>query len=361
MTGSIRFVAPVVALLGSSALPAQSLWDSSVRLAPQFHAYDIKDSVKQKISEFSVPFHFILPITPAFTLDVGTAFATVEWSDGSASSSMSGLTDTQIRANYAFGQDFVVITAGVNLPTGSATVDSTQLEAATRIGSDFLMFPISGFGSGLGFTGGVAIARPAGAWNLGFGASVRQSTEYEPFRDPTTGTPVKYQPGPEYRARIGADRPFGVGRASFGLTYSKFGDDKSNAATFNSGNRFVGQFALNDALTNSVDYSVVLWHLLRTNGTLIDGSPTQRGNITNALLALGIRGSGSVSIEPTLEARTWSQQGTDASYLGTLGTRFVINRGGWAVYPGLGYSIGSMEGVSLSGYRGSIAFRFGGS
>src|SRR5688572_9292524 len=269
----MRFLVPVGLLLSASGLHAQSIWDSSVRLAPQFHAYDIKAPLNEKITQFSLPFYVMLPVTPAFTVDVGTAYATVtldrETTSGPESSTMSGLTDTQVRANYAFGQDFVVITAGVNVPTGSATVDLTKLDAATRIGSDFLMFPISGFGSGLGFTGGVAVAKPAGVWNLGFGASVRQSAEYEPFKDPTTGAPTKYQPGPEYRARLGADHPFGTGRVSFGFTYSKFGDDKSNAATFNSGDRYVGQFAMNNSFANGMDYSLVLWNLYRTSGTLI--------------------------------------------------------------------------------------------
>jgi hypothetical protein len=304
-------------------------------------------------------------VTPALTVDVGTAFATVSLdrttsSGTTQSSEMSGLTDTQIRANYAFGQDFVVVTAGVNVPTGSATVDVDRLDAATRIGSDFLMFPISGFGSGLGFTGGLAVAKPAGAWNLGFGASVRQSTEYEPFNDPTTGTPTKYQPGPEYRARLGADHPFGTGRVSLGLTYSKFGDDKSNAATFNSGDRYVGQFTMNNSFAGGMDYSVVVWNLYRTSGTLINGSSSARGNIANALVALGVRGPAGVGIEPSVETRVWTQQGSKTSVLGTLGMRFVVNRGMWAVFPGLGFSMGSMEGASLNGYRATLGLRFGG-
>ena len=186
-----RFI-PLALLLSASALPAQSIWDSSVRLAPQYQSYDVKSPINEKISQFSVPVFFSLPILPALTVDVGTAFASASLqrrtvdaggNPTTTTSEMSGLTDTQVRANYAFGQDFVVITAGVNLPTGSATVDATELDAATRIGSDFLMFPISGFGSGLGITGGVAVARPAGNWNVGFGASVRHSSEYEPFRD----------------------------------------------------------------------------------------------------------------------------------------------------------------------------------
>ena len=45
--------------------------------------------------------------------------------------------------------------------------------AASLIGNDFLVFPISSMGSGLGGTGGLALARPLGQWTLGAGLSVR--------------------------------------------------------------------------------------------------------------------------------------------------------------------------------------------
>ena len=344
----------------TGALPAQSFWDSSVRAAPQFHAYDIKTPFNEKISEFSFPLFVLVPILPQLSMDVGSAFATVQYENASTNtkSNMSGLTDTQVRANYTFGQDLVVLTAGVNLPTGSATIESDKVAAATRIGSDFLTFPVSGFGSGLGFTGGVAFARPAGDWSLGFGASVRQSSEYEPFRN-DAGVATKYRPGPEYRARFGMDHPYGTGRVSLGLTFSKFGDDKANAAVFNSGDRYVTQIAVNNSLTETVDYSFVVWDLFRTNGTLIDTTASPSGNIANALVTLGLRGPGDMRIEPSVETRLWTQQGSQTSFLGTLGMRFVLNRGVWAIVPGFGFTLGSMESASLTGYRATLGIRFG--
>jgi hypothetical protein len=146
---------------------------------------------------------------------------------------------------------------------------------------------------------------------------------------------------------------------SFGLTFSKFGDDKSNAATFNSGDRIVGQFAMNNALTEKVEYSLVLWNLYRSTGTLIDSTESPSGNITNALMTLGFRGPGEVGIEPSIETRLWNQQGSKTSFLGTLGMRFIVNRGIWALVPALGFSVGSMESASMSGYRASLGLRFG--
>ena len=359
---------PLALLLGAATLPAQGFWDSSVRLAPQFTSYQLNSPLNEKISSFSLPLFYVLPVLPALTVDVGTAFATatvetqtlgLSGTTTTSTSEISGLTDTQIRANYAFGQDFIVLTAGLNLPTGSATVDSDQINAATRIGSDFLMFPISGFGSGLGFTGGVALAKPVGAWNVGFGTSVRYSSEYEPFRD-ATGTATKFTPGPEYRARLGADMPYGTGRMSVGVTYSSFGDDQSDFGTFSSGDRIIGQFAMNNSMKNDVDYSFVLWNLYRTSGTLINGSDSPVGNITNAMLSFGVRAPGNTALEPSIETRVWTQKGSKTSFMSTLGLRLSINRGRVMFVPGFGFSMGAMEGASLTGFRGTLGMRIGG-
>jgi hypothetical protein len=365
----MRRLLPIALLLGSAtALPAQGIWDSSLRFAPQFQSYDLKTPLNEKISSFSVPMFVLVPVTSALTLDVGTSFAMVNLKRQdfdafgnpiTTESEISGLTDTQIRANYAFGQDFLVLTTGVNLPTGSATVEPEKLDAATRIGSDFLLFPISGFGSGFGFTGGVAVAKPVGMWNLGFGTSVRYSTEYEPYKD-ASGTATKFTPGPEYRARLGADMPFGTGRMSFGLTYSKFGDDKANATSFTSGDRFIGQFTVNNSVRDNLDYSLVVWNLFRSSGTLINGSSSPSGNITNAMMAFGIRAPGDVRVEPSVEMRFWAQEKSVGSFLTNLGMRFFVDRGAWAIVPGFGFSMGSMETATLTGFRATLGMRIGG-
>jgi len=358
---------PLALLFGASTLPAQSIWDSSIQTAPTFQSYDVKVPFNEKISQFSVPLFASIPVLPVLTIDVGTAYATAflerqtvdaGGNPATVKSEMSGLTDTQVRANYVFGQDFVVLTLGVNAPTGSATVDADELDAATRIGSDFLMFPISGFGSGFGLTGGVAVARPFGSWNVGFGGSVRHSSEYEPFRDPA-GTAQKFQPGPEYRARLGIDHPFGTGQISLGLTFSQYGDDKANALTFNSGNRYIGQFTMSNSLRPTVDYSFVVWNMFRTAGALINQSPSPRGNITNALIGFAVRAPANVSVEPSIETRVWSQQGSKTSYMGTFGTRVAVNRGGWAIVPGFAFSMGAMEAATLTGLRGTLGIRLG--
>lgn len=354
-------------LLSSSTAGAQSFWDSQVRFGPQFQSYSFSAPINEKITQIAFPFYVAIPLFPALTVDIGTSYALTSYersgfdTTGAATTSTSelnGLTDTQLRANYSIGQDLLVLTLGVNLPTGSATVAPNELAAATVIGSDFLTFPVSGFGSGLGMTGGFALARPLGNWNWGLAASMRYAGEYEPFED-ATGAPTKFQPGPEYRVRTGIDHPFGTGRIAFGVTYSMFGDDKANATTYSTGDRYVGTFAMSSSFRNGTTYALTLWNLYRTSGTLIDQSTSPSLNIANAALTFGVRGPGNMSFEPALEGRVRSGSGLETSMLGTLGARAVINRGGWAIVPGFGFSMGTMESATLTGLRGSLAVRLG--
>jgi hypothetical protein len=352
---------------GAGSLHAQSIWDSSIRSGPQFYSYQIKTTLTDKVSEMAVPIFVAVPLTSHFTIDVGTAYATTRFEHQSRDtlnnivtsvSELNGLSDTQLRGNYSLAGDMVVLTGGVNLPTGSATVQPDELDVATRIGSDFLSFPISGFGSGLGFTGGVSLAHSVGPFNVGVGGSVRQSSEYTPFRD-ASGTDVKFTPGPEYRARLGIDHPYGTGRVALGFMFSRFGDDKANSAVYNSGDRYIGQIAVNNSLAGSVDWSFVGWNLYRTSGTLIDGSTSPSTNMTNAMLGLGLR-AGAVSIQPNVEGRVLvGPELAKTNAMATAGLRLVFSHGLWTIVPGGGYSVGVMDQGDLTGMRATLAIRFG--
>lgn len=355
-------------LVAASALPAQSFRETIGRVGPQYYSYSIKTPVNEKVSQFAFPMFAIVPIMRQLTVDIGTTFAMVNFErqvddTTTTTSELSGLTDTQVRANYRLFEDAMVLTAGVSLPTGSATVKPGELDAATRIGSDFLTFPISGFGSGFGITGGLAVAKPAGAWNLGFAASMRHASEYEPFED-ASGVATKFQPGTEIRTRLGVDRPIGTGRLSLGFTYSQFGDDKANSVTFNSGNRYITQAALSSSLKGGTDYTVVVWNMYRAAGTLINGGASPYANVSNAMLMFGIRGPADVGIEPSIETRVFTQENARTSFLGNMGLRAYVNRGRWAVVPGFGFSFGMVEAgtgslATVTGFRASLSARFG--
>jgi hypothetical protein len=362
-----------LAAVVAPSLGAQSVFDAELRLAPQYIQYKIKAPNDEKISELAIPVFVTIPFGSRFTFDVGTSYARAKVTTGSAVSEVSGLTDTQLRGNLTLGTDFIVLTGGLNLPTGKSTVDLDQVTAAGRIGSDFLAFPISNLGTGLAVTGGVAIARPIGDWNIGFGGSMRRSAEYEPFNQP--GTTLKFTPGDEYRAKVGVDHSLGNGRVSLGLTYSAFGDDVAGSSIYNTGNRLIAQAVMTNTLSGN-DITVAAYNVFRAQGNYANGDPAGRENISNAYVGIGLPVLGTV-VEPSVEGRLWVQnvptgagavlvQHTQSSYLGTFGLRTRIGLGGIAAFPSVGYTLGRLAiaqptntsvHADMTGFRAQLAVR----
>jgi hypothetical protein len=360
--------------LAASGARAQSVLDAELRFAPQFVQYQVHAPAHETISELAVPVFVTIPAGSRLTFDVGTAYARARVTTGAERSEISGLTDTQIRGNLTLGGDLVVLTAGVSLPTGNASVTLAQLDAASRIGNDFLAFPVSNMGTGLAATGGIAIAHPFGDWNIGVGAAARRSAAYEPFDVP--GQSFRYQPGNEVRARLGADRTVASGRIALGLTYSAFGRDEAGGSAYNTGDRVIAQGALS-GLVGSSDFTIAAYNVFRAPGNYASGDRAGRENIANLFLSLGLHAGGAL-VEPSVELRHWLQSvypaGTGAvasrsqsSRLATFGLRTRIGVGGLSVYPSAGYTAfgrlaaidenGQPVQADISGFKAQLAVR----
>lgn len=376
MTSPMRNTVLLALTIAAPVLGAQSVFDSELRLAPQFVQYEIKGPSNEKISEFALPVFVSIPFGSQFTFDVGTSYARAKVTNGNALSEINGLTDTQLRGNYTLGNDFMVITAGINLPTGRSSVTTDQQTAAGRIGSDFLAFPISNMGTGLAATAGIAVARPMGDWNLGFGGAVRHSASYDPFDLP--GQPVlHFTPGDEYRARVGVDRGLLSGRMSLGLTYSAFGNDDAGGSVYNTGNRVIAQAVVTNSVAGS-EVTFAGYNVFRAPGKYASGDPAGRENIANGYLGVGINMLGTL-VEPSVEVRHWLQnipsvtvgatttaERSQSSYLGTIGLRTRIAVLGFSAYPSAGYTMGKVAtadaaGVpvqaDLTGFKAQLAIR----
>jgi hypothetical protein len=371
----------IVRLAGALALAAviapagraQSALDGELRVAPQFLQYRLKAPTNETVSQVAVPIFVSMPIGERFTVDVGTSYARSRVTADGAVSEVSGLTDTQVRGNLTLGSDFVVLTAGLNLPTGTSSVTPEQFTAAGLIGSDFLGFPISNMGTGFAVTGGVAVARPLGDWNIGIGGAVRRSTAYEPFDFP--GQTLRYQPGTEYRARVGVDRPVGVGRVALGLTFSGFGKDDVGGSVYNTGNRLIAQGVYSTSLSGR-EVTLAAYNVFRGPGSYASGDPAGRENIANLYASVGFNATAAL-VEPSVELRQWLQNvpatattagRSQSSVLGTVGLRTRVGVGGVRVFPSVGYTVGSLATsdaagaparAGMTGFRAQLAMRVG--
>lgn len=373
MRHDIAVLLASVALALPGTAGAQSIFDSELRSAPQFVRLQLGTPVNETISELAVPVFVSVPFGSRFTMDLGSAYARVKVTTPGAISEISGLTDTQVRGNLTLGSDFVVLTGGVNLPTGQSTVTSDQVAAAGRIGNDFLAFPISNMGTGFASTAGIAVARPVGNWNIGFGGALRRSSAYDPFD--LGGQRLRYQPGSEYRARVGVDRPVAAGRVALGLTYSSFGDDRADNSVYNTGDRVIAQGVFTSTLAAN-ELTVAAYNVFRAPGRYASLEPAGRENIGNLYVGIALHALGTV-VEPSIEGRHWLQNvatsggssSTDrsqSSMLATFGLRTRLRTAGLAAYPSVGYTVGRLASLtstndpttaSLTGFRGALSIR----
>ncbi len=343
------------------ALPAsgwaQGIGDASWRLSPQVSNYSFEQGGrKTTVEQSAIPIAMIVPLSSRLTFDVATAFATSRVTSDNAVSEISGLTDTQLRFNYTIGTDAVVLTAGLNVPTGQYEVAQDAIAAAGQIGNDFLAMPVSSYGNGIAGTGGIAIARPVGDWNVGVGASFRKSTEFGAFEQ--SADVLRFQPADEIRVRVGVDRLAFGGRVVLGVIYSAFGEDIAATTTYSTGDRIITQAAL-DMPLGAGQLFVSSWHLQRMEGEQIGGLAPPEG-ISNISAGYGLT-FGSLFLEPNVEARRWTIDGGSAGTLAYAGLRTRLTLGPLLVFPSVSVGSGSLKSqvgsTDLSGFKGGLAFR----
>lgn len=362
-----RTIAAALSLAAATSLGAQSLEQTGVIVAPHFTQYTIGNGAGERtISQSSVPVVLLLPFTQRFSMDVTTAFATSQLkATGSPTSSISGLTDTQVRGNFTFGE-MLVLTLGVNIPTGQYSVADEDSEAAGQIGNDFLNFPISAMGNGFAGTGGIAYARPMGSWNVGFGASMRKSTEFAAYA--LSSTDFRFTPADEYRLRVGADRPMGDGEVSLGLAYSAYGPDAADTTdgaeertTVSTGDRLTINGSWMVPVGNGELY-LSAWDLYRMKGERFGGDAPAE-NVANLSAAYSFE-VGAMLVQPNIEGRLWQMDGERAGTMTNLNVRLRFGSETFSFFPSLGYSLGSLytpgtgESVDVTGFRGSLTVRF---
>lgn len=142
-----------------------------------------------------------------------------------------------------------------------------------------------------------------GDWNLGAGGAVRRSAGYEPFSMP--GQTLRFQPGDEYRVRVGVDRAVRARRVALGLTYSAFGKDDVGGSVYNTGNRLIAQAMYADAFSGR-EVTFAAYNVFRGRGSYASGAPAGTENIADVFGSIALNSLGA-PIEPSVELRHWLQ------------------------------------------------------
>jgi hypothetical protein len=361
--------AVLVAVFGTAARLAAQVPDvggspTTFLTGPRFESYSLGPGLAfTSISELTVPFALSHRLGSRVTVDIATAYAdaTVQTSTGS-NLSLSGLTDTDIRATFAVVPDRVALTLVGSLPTGTRAVPDSTLPLFGALATDLFDFTTPSFGTGGGLTAGFASATKWGDnWAVGVGASFRYNAPFTPLSDAGS-----LKPGDEGRARVGIEGTLPGGKyLRAALVFSSDGHDQLTGGPASAtGNRALlysslslpaGRGSLSLYGYDMRRFEPAVFNTTATSVVLVPG-----GNLFVLGARLDRTLSPRVTVTPNLEVRDeLTQQGTGLTALGDLirpgvDVRYRVGSATTLVFQGQ-FAFGALEddgtGVSLSGPR----------
>jgi len=332
--------------------------------------------------QWSVPLSVSIPIGSRWNVDVSGAYTASQVSLRSAdntlntdSYSANGLTDTRIRFTGRFMNDNVLVTAGINAPTGLTGLTNEQLSALRVIAAPALGFQIPTLGIGPGATGGLVVARDVASMAWAVGASYEYRGSYSPIAVAGGLPAFNMSPGGAVHLSLATDGAVGQNEMSLGMSGDFFTENRlqnpGSVATARTrlGPIFGADWKLQIAQTSFRELTLFAADRYRTayqaNGATVSGS---NGNY----LDLGVRSvypiSSSTGFLAVLSARHNTGLGSDpyvasaGAMLGavTLGVEHQAGDG-YVFQPFVRGQIGQLKsgGHSASAIGGAVGVSLG--
>ncbi len=187
--------------------------------------WSVEDSAqKTDITQISFPLRLFLPLQDNFEADVYVAASSNSLDQGENDYSLSGLGDLRVQVNRSFSDDQLLVSVGVNLPTGKTKLNrADETPVLQMLTQDYLSFSQRRFGEGLGFNLLVGGAQMVGGLRIGGGITYRYIGKYDPYEGVE-----EYDPGDLISFNAGADWENGPTTVSGNVVFSMYGKDKWN-------------------------------------------------------------------------------------------------------------------------------------
>lgn len=186
----------------------------------------------RRVTQVSFPVSAAMTLGGAWRLDVtsllGSGTATFTDRAGrERTASLAGMSDVRARATGRLFSDAVLLTIGVNAPTGRTSLDGTQYGALRVLAAPALGLGSSPVGAGPSGVLGMVVARQAAAWTVAAGASYEHRGRFQPVAALVAGAPsIDFRPGGVMRASLSADRLIGRHRLHLATAADVFAADR---------------------------------------------------------------------------------------------------------------------------------------
>jgi hypothetical protein len=168
-----------------------------ISLSSYYQSWEVANT--STFNELSTPVFLYLPFGYAFHITAHASYASIS---GNRVQEISGFTDTQITLNYHFENANLLLTLGLNLPSGKKELTLDEFLSSGLISYSVFKFRVPNFGEGFGIAPGFTWALPLSD-NIvaGIGATYQRK---EGFR-PLDTFNAEYDPGDEMLFTAGLD------------------------------------------------------------------------------------------------------------------------------------------------------------
>lgn len=192
--------------------------------------YQIWRIGENKISEWSFPVSYRAAIKRNVNVTIAGGLSRANQS--ASDNRFEAPTDTRIRLNTMLLGEKLLLSAGLNLPTGKTQLNNNERLAVFPLSNNALDFKIPGFGRGGGaHIGSVFAQEVTPGIALGGGISFLLNRPFQPFQDGK-----EYHPGNEVSLTSGMDIGNKQAKLSGDVSFTYYGADKRDGETvFKSG------------------------------------------------------------------------------------------------------------------------------
>jgi hypothetical protein len=351
--------------VGPGSLLAQQAARVGVGVNYESFSFDTPADVGiESVSLMTLPFAAQYRVSNALAFELLSAYASGKLvrADNSEST-LSGLTDTEVRVVVGFGRDLLTITGAALLPTGAESISEDEVDVAGLVAADVLPFRISNWGTGGGAGINATIARPLGSFAAGVSVGYVVAREFDPLEEDD----LTYRPGNQLSVRAAIDRTFGnAGKAALVVSMQRFDTDEIDGDNlFQSGNRYeaIGSYAFAAGATGA---GIVYLGYMHRNQSEFVGETTVLAAQDLLYGGAGIEfRRGSLLLRPNAEVRVLRRDnGLDQGYTATAGVESEIPAGTFTVVPRVRGRFGNIlvRDDAESAFKGvdlGFAVRFG--
>ncbi len=193
------------------------------------------DSVRvSHVWQFAVPIAVAVPIGDRIVIDASGAWQTGEVELAGADTALhtthytlSGLTDIKLRMVARLAGDNVLLTLGVNAPTGTTSLNAQQYKALRVLAAPALELPNSTLGTGAGGTAGIVFARHIAGWSWAVSGGYEIHGSYVPIQAYAAFAQAPdYQPGNTAHFQLGTDGYIGSSNMTISVAANVYAHDK---------------------------------------------------------------------------------------------------------------------------------------